>query len=151
VISVSRKTDYAVRILLHLACLGQEAQVSIATIARIRRMPVSFVRRLIAPLIASGLLTSIRGIRGGVRLGRPAADISLLDVIDVVEGGLALNHCLEVGHTCPLAGGCPVQVAWRGASQVLADHLAGIRLDSLAAGAPGHLDAHRSDSAAVPA
>jgi Rrf2 family protein len=141
-IGISRQTDYAARLLLHLATLEEGAQVSIAEISKLRLLPVSFVRRLVGSLVKADLLLTARGSGGGIRLGRPAAEISLLDVIAAVEGGIVLNQCLDGKHVCPLANGCPVQGAWAAATRALETHLADVRFDALARDSKGHLMAH---------
>jgi Rrf2 family protein len=142
-LGISRQTDYAVRVVLHLACLEEGAQVSISEISESRDLPMPFVRRLIKPLLSRGILASSRGSSGGIRLGRPASEITLLEVVSAIEGGMALNHCVEDGKGCPLSGECPVQSVWSSATKVLEDHLAGIRFDSLSVSSAGHVVAHR--------
>lgn len=143
-IGISRQTDYAARLVLHLACLPEGSQVSIREISTQRLLPVAFVRRLVAKLVAAGLLRTTRGSGGGVSLARPASDISLLDLVQVMEGGIVLNHCVDEPGVCPLAAFCPVQVAWTGATHTLQDYLASVRFDALAKGTAGHVPAHRA-------
>ena len=142
-LGISRQTDYAVRVVLHLACLEAGAQVSIAEIAESRKLPMPFVRRLIKPLVAQGILASARGSAGGIRLAKPARDISLLEVVNAMEGGVALNHCADGHKGCPLATGCPVQSVWVGATHALERHLEEVRFDALALGPNGHVVAHQ--------
>jgi Rrf2 family protein len=146
VIGISKKTDYAVRILLHLASLSPGTQDSIAAISGRRRLPVAYVRRMIAPLISAGLLRSERGVQGGLSLGRPAGEISLRHIVEAMEGPIALNHCSEVGHTCPMLDACPVAGVWSTAAEVLAAHLDNCRLDQLATSSKRHRIAHRHPS-----
>ncbi|HLO67441.1 MAG TPA: Rrf2 family transcriptional regulator [Holophaga sp.] len=142
-LGISRQTDYAVRVVLHLACLEEGAQVSIAEISQARDLPMPFVRRLIRPLVAKGILASARGSAGGLRLARKAAEISLLEVVRAMEGEVALNHCVDGHKGCPLSTACPVQSVWAGATQALERHLEGIRFDALAVGPHGHVVAHQ--------
>jgi Rrf2 family protein len=116
--------------------------VAIAEISRLRLLPVPFVRRLVGQLVKVGLLTSTRGSGGGVRLARPAREISLLDVVQAIEGTIALNHCVGNETVCVLSEHCPGQSAWTGATQALVQHLASVRFDALAAGPEGHRAAH---------
>ena len=142
-LGISRQTDYAVRVILHLACLPAGAQVSIGEIAESRSLPMAFVRRLIKPMVTRGLLASTRGSAGGIRLARPAADISLLDVVRAMEGEISLNQCTDAEKGCPLAQGCPVHSVWAEANLVLEAHLAAVRFDALAIGPHGHVVAHQ--------
>jgi DNA-binding IscR family transcriptional regulator len=77
-----------------------------------------------------------------VRLARPAADISLGEVVHAMEGGVALNHCVSDRRVCPLAAQCPVQSVWVDATQVLDDYLASVRFDALARRSDTHQPAH---------
>lgn len=130
---IGRQTDYASRILLHLATLGEDAQVPVKEIAAKRLLPPAYVRRIVARLAGAGLLSTSRGTGGGVRLGRPASQISMLDVVRVFEGGIVLNRCVEEPRTCPITASCPVHDAWTDATRRVESHLASIRFDRLAA------------------
>ena len=131
-LQIARHTDYAARIVLHLACLGENGRASIAEIAEQRSLPAFFVRRLIGRLVKGGILCSSRGANGGVRLARPAADISLLDLVRIMEGPLALNTCVDDDRACLLKDGCPVHSVWRDATRALEAHLSAVRFDRLA-------------------
>ena len=142
-LGIGRHTDYAARLVLHLASLAENTQVTIAEIAEERMLPLAFVRRLIGPLSSAGILTTVVGAKGGIRLGRPASEISLLDLVNAMEGGITLNHCVGNEHTCPLSNRCPVQSAWAGATRSLEENLASVTFEALAHGAEGHVQAHR--------
>ena len=109
-LQIARHTDYAARIVLHLACLEEGAQASIGEIAEQRLLPEPFVRRLISRLVKGGILATVRGSGGGIRLGRPASEISLLDLVQVMEGPIALNHCVDADHACPFTTLCPASL-----------------------------------------
>ena len=70
-LGISRQTDYAARVVLHLACLAPGAKVPIADIARHRMLPLDFVRRIVGDLVKAGILATSRGSGGGVSLARP--------------------------------------------------------------------------------
>jgi Rrf2 family protein len=144
---ISRQTDYAARIVIHLACLDEGARVPIAEIAERRLLPAPFVRRVIGRLVKAGIIRTLRGANGGVALARPAAQISLLDVVDAMEGGVVLNRCVDTPSACPLARACPVNAAWSDATRALETSLAAIRFDQLATGTEGHVSAHGYGSA----
>ncbi len=141
-LGISRQTDYASRIVLHLACLEKGARVPIAEIAHRRLLPAPFVRRVIGRLVSAGIVATVRGAGGGVALARPAAEISLLDVVRAMEGGIVLNACVDAPHSCPLATKCPVQAAWTDATRALEANLAAVRFDSLSTPSELHIAAH---------
>ena len=141
-IRIARHTDYGVRLVLHLACLPPDAQVSIGEVAEQRLLPIPFVRRMVGRLVKAGILSTSRGSGGGIKLARPASQISMGDVVRAMEGKLALNHCVSHPRTCPFSDGCPVQVAWTRISQALEQELDATRFDALARGTKGHASAH---------
>jgi Rrf2 family protein len=143
VLSIKRETDYAVRTVLHLASVEEEARPQVREVAALQLLPLSFIRRIVARLSAAGILATTRGMGGGIRLARPASQISLLDVVRAMGDGIALNQCLDERHSCPLSSGCPAQAAWAEASAVLESHLAGVRFDTLAGSNRAHTEAHR--------
>ncbi len=143
-LGIRRETDYAVRTVLHLASVGDAATVTVRDIAAHRRLPLSFVRRIVARLGTAGILETTRGMGGGVKLARPAADISLLDVVGAMEGGVTLNPCVATPHTCPLSEACPAQRAWTDATRVLEQHLGSVRFSALAGGDRRHASVHRA-------
>src|SRR5690606_22904112 len=67
----------------------------------------------IKPLAENGLLATVRGRHGGIKLGKPAADITLLDTIKLTEENFALAECFEDGADCPLIGECDLNGALR--------------------------------------
>lgn len=131
-LGIGRQTDYASRIVLHLAALGPGAQVQVKAIAERRLLPAAFVRRVVARLAAGGILRTTRGSGGGIALARPAEQISLLDVVRVMEGGIVLNRCVSAPHHCPLSETCPVQRAWTDATRNVEEYLGAVTFAALA-------------------
>jgi Rrf2 family protein len=141
-IGIGRHTDYGSRIVLHLASLEPGALVPTATIAERRLLPKPFVRRIVRRLAAAGLVETVRGAGGGIRLARPAAEISLLDVVRALEGEVVLNRCVDVPEACPLAESCPVQRQWTQLTRNLEAELANIRFSELATSLEEHVTHH---------
>jgi Rrf2 family protein len=131
-IGIRRHTDYATRIVLHLSMLGKGAKITAEEVARKRLLPRAFVRRIVRRLGEAGILSTTRGAGGGISLARPPAEISLFDIVEAMEGGLALNACVDNPDACPLAVLCPVQTAWTELTGLLADSLKSVRFDRLA-------------------
>ena len=131
-LSISRQADYACRVMLHLAMLPSGQRVTAQDIAERRLIPRAFVRRVITQLANAGLVTTTRGAGGGLELARPASDISLLQVVEAIEGPLALNACVVNPQACPLMKVCSVHEAWVGARQALIAELSQSTFDKLA-------------------
>ena len=148
-IGISRQSDYAARLVLHLACLPVGTRVSIPEISAIRLLPAPFTRRIVGDLVKAGLLNTQRGTGGGISLARPAAEISLLDILNAVEGGVVLNACLEGGKPCVFGQGCLVQRAWGQATDLLQQHLATVTFETLVEASPSHQSAHHERAIAV--
>ena len=131
-ISIRRETDYAARIVLHLAIMGNDARITAQEVAQKRLMPKAFARRIIGRLSIAGILCTIRGAAGGATLSRPAAQISLLDVVQAMEGSPALNPCVEDPLACPLTAECPVRTSWAKVTERFIKDLGSIHFDYLA-------------------
>lgn len=131
-IGIGRQTDYAARLVLHLAGLEPGAQVPIAEVAARRLLPEPFLRRIVRRLAAAGLVATARGAGGGIRLARSAAEISLLDVVRALEGDVVLNRCVDSPEACPLSDACPVQRQWTRVTRNLEADLAAVRFSDLA-------------------
>jgi Rrf2 family protein len=132
-IGISRQTDYACRILLHLAMYEPDRRVTARAIAEKRLIPQSMVRRIVAQLSVAGLVKTSRGNAGGMLLARPAAEISLLDVLEAMEGTVSLNACVQDPAGCPLMPVCSVHETWCKAHAGLVAELQQATFDKLAA------------------
>jgi Rrf2 family transcriptional regulator, cysteine metabolism repressor len=91
VLAITSKSPYAVSALAELARSGGAAPVPIGEIARRRAIPVQFLEGLFATLRRAGVLQSQRGVRGGYTLARPAAEITVLEVVELLEGRLGAD------------------------------------------------------------
>jgi Rrf2 family cysteine metabolism transcriptional repressor len=88
VISISSKSPYAVRALVELHRRGDCGPVPIAELARRGEIPVQFLEQLFATLRRAGMLRSQRGVKGGYRFARPAGEIAVLEVVELLDGPL---------------------------------------------------------------
>ena len=142
-LGIKRETDYAVRTVLHLAALGPGASVQVRDVADQKLLPLSFVRRIVARLGAAGILSTTRGMGGGVELSRPPSSVTLLDVCRAMDDDVVLNRCVDGEDTCPFLSGCPARMAWAEATDVLTAHLATVTFEALARRSALHPAAHR--------
>jgi FeS assembly SUF system regulator len=102
--------DYAVVIMTAAARREAGARLSASELAQETGVPLPTAQKLMGRLAAEGLLTSARGAAGGFALARPAADISLADIVEAVEGPIALTMCSDgANHDCALDAHCRVK------------------------------------------
>lgn len=111
---LTRQSNYAIRTLIYCAVNAPELS-RIADIAKAHAISELFLFKLIKPLVDKGLLETVRGRKGGIRLGRPAAEITLLDTIKLTEDSFAMAECFDGGDdvACPLVGNCDLNGALR--------------------------------------
>jgi Rrf2 family protein len=91
----STKAEYGVRLMVELGRSGDARPVSLSAIAEAEMLPLSYLEHLVAKLRAAGLVTSTRGAHGGYALGRPAADIDMLEVVQALEGPITPMECFH--------------------------------------------------------
>ncbi len=109
---LSRKGEYAIRLMLHLA--GNPGKVcTTAEIAKAQNIPSAFLKKIIQDLRPSGFVVSAKGQKGGILLNVPPENISVSDVMQAVEGPLFLNVCLVKKGACSRDEVCPVHEMWR--------------------------------------
>jgi Rrf2 family protein len=114
IMQVSRKIDYALRAVIHLANEeGSDRACSVAEIATRERIPRRFLEKIVQELIHKGLVRSQRGPHGGYLLARPAGELSFRDVIEAVEGPISINVCVGDHADCSLMGACGMERVWR--------------------------------------
>ncbi len=128
---ITRQADYAIRAVLYLARLNPNERAATSTVAKEQHIPPSFLAKIISQLSIAGLLHTSRGARGGVSLAREAKEISLLDVVEAIDGPILLNECVSENGTCPMGDECPLHDIWCEAQEVLVKRLRGTKFNSL--------------------
>ncbi len=110
---LTRQTNYAMRILMY--CAANDGRLSRVTeIAQAYAVSDLFLFKILQPLVEHGLVETVRGRNGGVRLGKPADQITLFDVVRVTEESFAMAECFEAdGADCPLIDSCALNSALR--------------------------------------
>lgn len=105
----SRASEYAIRAMLYVAAFSQDGPVTVRKIAKGINIPSPTLAKVVQSLARKGLLTSYKGPGGGVVLGRPAAEVTLLEVVEVIEGDsinkecvMGVPGCSEQTTHCPL-------------------------------------------------
>ncbi len=109
---ITRQADYAVRAIYYLSIIGPENRASTSQIAKEQHIPPSFLAKIISQLSVAGLLHTSRGARGGVSLAREPKDITMLDVVEAIDGPILLNECVADTHGCKFDKACPMRSLW---------------------------------------
>ncbi|MXO47964.1 Rrf2 family transcriptional regulator [Erythrobacter vulgaris] len=128
---LSNLADYAVVTMSQAARHCGGGRVSASDLAAETGLPAPTVQKLVSKLVGAGLLRSVRGAGGGLQLARPAAAISLADIVEAVEGPIALTACIE-GAECVVEHECRIRPHWPMVNEALRGALAGIPLTQLA-------------------
>jgi len=123
-LNLTRQADHAVRAMVYLAGQPTGGRRKAAEIAAATGIPGPFAARVLAQLQRSGLLIARAGHDGGYVLARPAASLSLLEVIEAMEGPLHASTCLMRDQVCGHDGYCVLHAAWSAAQAALRDVLA---------------------------
>jgi len=122
---ITRQADYAVRAVLHLAKVGNAERSATSSIAKEQNIPPSFLAKIISQLSIAGLLHTSRGARGGVTLARDPKDITLLEVVEAIDGPIQLNECVGDNGVCTFDENCPIKPVWCDAQDELVKRLKG--------------------------
>jgi len=130
---VTKEADYALRCVLEVA---QHGRVSAARVAEIQGISPAFLGKIVQSLARAGILSTRRGVGGGVALAVPLESLTMLRVIEAVEGPLCINDCVAEPPRCTHVDGCPIYPYLQRAQGALRDIFA-VTMAQLAAGEMG--------------
>ena len=130
-LQLTRGGEYAIRAMSYLARFPDGHVASLHDIGQAQDIPESFLAKILQSLVHGGLAVSQRGAHGGFALARSATDITMRDVIEAVDGPLALNQCVLWPEDCKRSGDCELHKAWMRAQAQLMDVLDTVTLRSL--------------------
>jgi len=131
---VTRLTDYATVVLTVLASQPEEAVLSASELAELAGLEPPTVSKLLKLLAQADLVAGFRGTHGGYRLARAAADITLIEIVEAIEGPLAITECShQHGHSqCGIFHRCGIRAGWRRINDVIGDALRAVSLADIA-------------------
>ena len=132
---VTKLTDYATVVMTVLAARPGEV-LSAPELAEQAGLEAPTVAKVLKPLAAAGLVAGFRGANGGYRLARAAADINLVEIVEAMEGPLAMTECSMHDGQCGIEASCGVRANWRRINDVVADALRGVSLAQMLGPAP---------------
>jgi Rrf2 family transcriptional regulator, iron-sulfur cluster assembly transcription factor len=134
---ISRKADYAIRGMVYLAWRPKDEVCSIKNIAVFAEASQTFLAKIFQQFNRMGIVKSYRGTGGGFTLGRPAGDITLLDIVEAVDGPILINACVLAKGTCGRDDTCPAHPVWKEVQQQMKGLLGNVTLERLAGAIPG--------------
>lgn len=129
---ITRQADYAARAILYLARYGRGERIATSQVAKEQKIPPSFLAKIISQLSVAGLLHTSRGAHGGISLAREPEQITLLEVIEAIDGPIQLNMCVEQHGACMFEENCPLQPVWHSAQSELVTRLKNTNFGQLA-------------------
>mgnify|MGYP001320275638 CR=1 FL=1 len=107
-LGITRQADYALRATVEVARLQEGERIPTAEIATRQDIPLPFLTKIVSQLVVRGILTATRGARGGISLAREPKDVSMLEVIEAIDGPVMLNRCTRDPGACEYSSTCPV-------------------------------------------
>ena len=131
---ITRQADYAVRAVYYLTQLGSDGRAATSKIAKKQHIPASFLAKIVSQLSVAGLLKTSRGARGGVSLARQPKDITLLDVVEAIDGPIRRTPCFIRRDECRCNRRCPIYDSWNAMQNSFAESLEKHTLDSIVCG-----------------
>jgi Rrf2 family protein len=123
--------DYAIRSMIFIASLPEDAVVLRSEICESQKIPSSFMAKILRSLVRAQLLRSTRGVNGGFSLAKSPAEISLLDVLEAIEGPLSLTDCVPTPDECAHSANCPANSVWMKVQESIKKILNGTTLEDL--------------------
>ena len=109
---LSQTAIYALRVLAVLVSLGAEENLSAAELSDRTAVPRQYINKVLQPLVASGIVASTRGRRGGFHLAQPAEDVRLGEVLDALSMPLEVGHCAFHVGSCDVDNPCALHGVW---------------------------------------
>ena len=130
--SITRTGEYGLRGLLFLAKQPTDRLFLVSEVSKAQRIPETYLAKIFQRLSKTGLLRSTRGLNGGFNLGKPAKDITMKQVIEALEGPIALNRCLLRQGVCDEEEGCPLHKVFEEAQEKFLEVLDRTTIEDLA-------------------
>jgi Rrf2 family transcriptional regulator, iron-sulfur cluster assembly transcription factor len=140
---LSTRSRYGTRLMLDMAEHYQEGPIQLGTIAKRQDISVKYLEQLIIPLKKANYVTSVRGARGGHMLAKRPDEITVGEIVALLEGGIQLSDCSDKPEVCGRSDQCLTRLVWKEASRAVYDKLDAITLSDLkkmAQGEPEYME-----------
>ena len=130
-LELTKRADYAIRAVVAIAAAAPDERLSVRRISAAQAIPVRFLPQVMADLVAAGIAEGAVGRTGGYRLARPAAAITILEVIEAIEGDSRRQTCVLRGGPCQINGTCAVHDVFAATQAGMIRELGGATIASL--------------------
>ena len=127
---LSTKGKYGLYAMYYLAAHEGEGPQSLQSIASVG-VPKQYLEQLLGNLRRAGLVSTVRGAQGGYQIAKPPGEISLLHIIDAMEGPIELSECTADENICDRSCACPVRRVWRQLTDSINQELSRVTLGSM--------------------
>ncbi|MDO4596452.1 MAG: Rrf2 family transcriptional regulator [Coriobacteriaceae bacterium] len=128
--NISRKTDYALRMLAMLA-QSKDTLLSVRTAADEVNVPYSFARSIQHGLVQAGIVESLRGVHGGMRLRLDPREVTVRQIVEAIQGPMVVNDCTVEDASCERMGCCCYHPIWAGTQALVHNYLDSVTLDDV--------------------
>jgi Rrf2 family protein len=135
---ITRQADYALRAMIFLDQMEPNQRAATSQIAEEQHIPPSFLAKIISQLSIAGLIHTSRGARGGVSLARSPEEITILEVVEAIDGPIALNECTQSPGACPFGEDCPLRSLWCETQNKLVERLKTTTFAQFLSSVPAH-------------
>jgi Rrf2 family protein len=128
---ITHQADYGIRAVRYLARQASDQRVATSRVAREMQIPPAFLAKIVSQLSIAGLVRTSRGPHGGISLGKESKDISMLDVVEAIDGPIRLNACVGKTSDCAIQQECLVHPIWEEVQESLVSRLRATRFNAL--------------------
>lgn len=130
-LELTKRADYAIRAVVALAAAAPDERLSVRRVADAQAIPARFLTQVMADLVAAGIVEGQAGRTGGYRLARPASELTVLDVVEAIEGDSRRRTCVLRGGPCNVTGVCAVHEVFAAAQDEMLRPLRGATIASI--------------------
>ncbi len=128
---LSTRSRYGVRLILDLALHGHEGPVGLGVVAQRQGIGIKYLEQIIIPLKKANYVASVRGPKGGHMLTRPSEEITVGEIVKLMEGGLRLTRCINYPGECQRSDQCVTRIIWKEATEAINERLDSITFKEL--------------------
>jgi Rrf2 family protein len=122
-LEITRQADYALRAVSDIARIPSGERTPTALIASRQNIPLPFLAKIVSQLVVRGVLETVRGASGGVRLARDPESITMREIIEAIDGPIAINRCTREPSACSYMNSCPYCEVFTDVQKLLVDRL----------------------------